>query len=86
MDEEATKLSRAEALHREAEAALSACHYDRAETLYRQAMEFVTSVLDPLHTSYVDMLKGLRTSLSHQNKPDEVAKVDFMIAQLCVGQ
>jgi len=73
-------------LHVKAAAALSAREYKAAETLYRTAIAGATRILDPFHTSYVDMLKGLRTCLNVQKKFDEVAKVDLMIAQLCLGQ
>jgi hypothetical protein len=86
VDNIATMLIEIAELHAKAAAALGAHEYKAAEPLYREAIERATTILDPFHTSYVDMLKGLRTCLNQQHKGDEVAKVDLMIAQLCLGQ
>ncbi len=86
MDNAAKAIKQSHQLHKSAASALHAGDFKLAETLYRTAIETITSILDPLHTDYVDLLKGLRTALNKQNKPEEVIKVDQMIAQLCLGQ
>ena len=86
MDTIAKSIQQSSKLHISAKKALRIGDFKLAETLYRAAIERVTTLLDPLHTDYVDMLKGLRTSLSQQSKAKEVAKVDLIIGQLCLGQ
>ncbi len=86
MDNILQTIQRVRKLHADGAAALVARDYELGESLYAAAVDCIITVLDPLHTDYVDILKGLRTCLSMQGKVEEVQKVDLIISSLCLGQ
>lgn len=86
MDRTSELISRTQALQRRANHALHSGDYPLAETLYKEGIELLIGVMDPVHTAYVALLKGLLTSLSKQSKAGEATKVRETIAQLCIGQ
>lgn len=86
MDDLSKTITQSRTFHSTATDALHHCDYKLAESLYKSAIEQMTSILDPMHTDYVDMLKGLMTSLSKQDKHEEAENIQQMIVQLCFGQ
>jgi hypothetical protein len=79
-------IEKANKLHLAAREHLDLAHYDLAETKYRDGIDILMAILDPLHVSYVDMLKGLLVCVTKQGKDDEAEKVRGVIAQLAFGQ
>jgi len=73
-------------LHASASEALHKGDFQLAESLYRVAIDKVTTILDPIHLLYIDVLKGLHTSLTKQDKIEEAGTTSLLISQLCSGQ
>lgn len=86
MNDVTDTVKRAEKLHTAAAEAFRLCNYSKSECLYRGGIKTITSVLDPLHTSYIEMLKGLLSALLKQNKNEDADTVRVLILQMCQGQ
>ena len=79
-------MSETRELHASASNALHQGEFQLAESLSKVAISKLTSVLDPIHLLYIELLKGLHSSLIGQDKFDEAGTTSLLIAQLCNGQ
>jgi hypothetical protein len=86
MESTFSAIEKANKLHVSAREHLDLANYGLAETKYRDGIDIMTAILDPLHVSYVDMLKGLLICVTKQGKNDEAEQVRGVISQLAFGQ
>jgi hypothetical protein len=82
MQNYSTSIAKTEELHQSAQQVLQGGDFMRAERLYRAAINMLSTVMDPMHATYIELLDGLLVCLEKQEKAADAKDVELLLRQL----